>query len=181
MDSHKWLNTPYDCGYAFVVHPQAHYSSTTQQATYIVQTEAARDPSDWNPEWSRRGRGVATYAALRQLGRDGIVDLVERCCRHAETLVMQIGSLPGAEIVWRPQVNQGLVRFLDRRSDAKEAEHDQHTDAVIARITQTGEALFSGTTWRGKRCMRVSVCNWQTSEDDVARAIAAVERVLQQD
>lgn len=181
VDGHKWLNTPYDCGYAFIAHPEAHRSALSQQAAYIVHTEDVRDPSDWNPEWSRRGRGVATYAALRQLGRDGLADLVERCCRHAETLVMQIGSLPGAEIVWRPQINQGLVRFLDRRSDAKEAHHDRRTATVIARIAQTGEALFSGTTWRGKRCMRISVCNWQTSEDDVARAIAAVERILNQE
>jgi glutamate/tyrosine decarboxylase-like PLP-dependent enzyme len=181
VDGHKWLNTPYDCGYAFIAHPQAHHSALAQQAAYIEHTEDVRDPSDWNPEWSRRGRGVATYAALRQLGREGIADLIERCCRHTETLVTQIGSLPGAEIVWRPQVNQGLVRFLDRRPGAEEAHHDLRTASVISRIAQTGEALFSGTTWRGKRCMRVSVCNWQTNEQDVARAIAAVERVLQQE
>ncbi|QBD83690.1 aspartate aminotransferase family protein [Ktedonosporobacter rubrisoli] len=180
-DGHKWLNTPYDCGYAFVAHPQAHRGALAQQADYIVRTEAARDPSDWNPEWSRRGRGVATYAALRQLGRKGIADLIERCCQHAETLVTQIGSLPGAQIVWKPQVNQGLVRFLDKGPTATQAQHDRRTDTIIARIAETGEAFFSGTTWRGQRCMRVSVCNWQTSEQDVARAVAAVERVLMQE
>lgn len=180
-DGHKWLNTTYDCGYAFVAHPEAHFQALSQQATYIVHTEDVRDPSDWNPEWSRRGRGVATYAALRQLGRNGITDLIERCCRHAQTLVSQIGRLPGVEVVWAPQVNQGLVRFLDKKPDATLAHHDRGTDSVIARIRETGEAFFSGTTWRGQRCMRVSVCNWQTSEHDVARAIAAVERVLQQE
>lgn len=180
-DGHKWLNTPYDCGYAFVAHPEMHGKALSQQASYIVHTEEARDPSDWNPEWSRRGRGVATYAALRQLGREGVADLIERCCRHAETLVTQIGKLPGAEVVWVPQINQGLVRFLDRKPDATEADHDRRTDAVIAQIAETGEAFFSGTTWRGQRCMRVSVCNWQTNEQDVARAIAAVERVLRRE
>lgn len=147
----------------------------------MMHVEDARDPSDWNPEWSRRGRGVATYAALRQLGREGVADLIERCCRHAQTLVTQIGRLPGAEVVWIPQVNQGLVRFLDRRRDATQAHHNKRTDAVIAQITETGEAFFGGTTWCGQRCMRVSVCNWQTNEQDVARAIAAVERVLKQE
>lgn len=180
-DGHKWLNTPYDCGYAFVAHPEAHRAAMSQQASYIAHTEDARDPSDWNPEWSRRGRGIATYAALRQLGRNGITDLIERCCRHARTLVTQIGRLPGAQVVWAPQVNQGLVRFLDRKPDATQAHHDRRTDAVIAQIAETGEAFFSGTTWRGQRCMRVSVCNWQTSEQDVIRAIAAVERVLKQE
>jgi glutamate/tyrosine decarboxylase-like PLP-dependent enzyme len=87
--------------------------------------------------------------------------------------------LPGAEVVWTPQINQGLVRFLERRPDVSEAQHDQRTDAVIAQIAETGDAFFSGTTWRGQHSMRVSVCNWQTSEQDVARAIAAVERVLE--
>ncbi|HET8853208.1 MAG TPA: hypothetical protein VFN02_11840, partial [Ktedonobacteraceae bacterium] len=94
--------------------------------------------------------------------------------------VTQIGRLPGAEVIWAPQVNQGLVRFLERRPDATQAHHDKRTDAVIAQIRETGEAFFSGTTWRGQRCMRVSVCNWQTNDQDVARALAAVERVLKQ-
>ncbi|HEX3641375.1 MAG TPA: aminotransferase class V-fold PLP-dependent enzyme, partial [Ktedonobacteraceae bacterium] len=152
MDGHKWLNVPYDCGYAFVAHPEAHYRSMSQQASYLEHAEDARDPSDWNPELSRRGRGVATYAALRQLGRDGIADLIERCCHHAQTLVKQIGRLPGAQVVWMPQVNQGLVRFLERRSGATQAHHDQRTDAVIAQVRESGEAFFSGTTWRGQRC-----------------------------
>ena len=180
-DGHKWLNIPYDCGYAFVAHPEAHRRSMSHQASYIMQTEDARDPSDWNPEWSRRARGVATYAALRQLGRQGVAELIERCCRHAQTLVTEIGRLPGAEVMWIPQVNQGLVRFLDNRPDATQVHHDKRTDAVIVQIRETGEAFFSGTTWRGQRCMRVSVCNWQTNEQDVARAIAAVDRVLQQE
>jgi glutamate/tyrosine decarboxylase-like PLP-dependent enzyme len=180
-DGHKWLNTPYDCGYAFVAHADAHRGAMAQQASYVVHAEEARDPSDWNPEWSRRARGVATYAALRQLGRDGVTDLIERSCRHAHTLVMRIGSLPGAEVVWTPQINQGLVRFLDRRPDATQTHHDQRTDSVIARIAEAGEAFFSGATWRGQRCMRVSVCNWQTSEHEVARAVAAVEQALERE
>ncbi|HLK19108.1 MAG TPA: hypothetical protein VKT81_09130, partial [Bryobacteraceae bacterium] len=113
--------------------------------------------------------GFATYAALRQLGRHGIADLVERCSRHARALVTRIGSLPGAELVWEPTINQGLVRFGD----------DRQTDQVIAAIAATGEAFFGGTTWRGRRAMRVSVSNWQTSEQDIERVIAAISRVLQ--
>jgi glutamate/tyrosine decarboxylase-like PLP-dependent enzyme len=180
-DGHKWLNTPYDCGYAFVAHPAPHRSALSQQAAYIVRAQDVRDPSDWNPEWSRRARGFATYAALRQLGRQGIADLIERCCRHAATLVARVGELPGAEVVWTPQINQGLVRFLDENPDAAAADHDKRTEDVMARVIETGEAFFSGTTWRGQRCMRVSVCNWQTSDQDVARAIAAVERALKQE
>jgi glutamate/tyrosine decarboxylase-like PLP-dependent enzyme len=167
-DGHKWLNVPYDCGYAFVAHPDAHRAAISCRASYLSYDETARDQIDWTPEWSRRARGFATYCALRELGRDGVAALVERCCEYARALVLGIGKLPGAEVVWAPTINQGLVRFGD----------DARTDAVIAAVLRTGEAFFGGTTWRGERCMRVSVCNWQTSDADVARAIAAVASVL---
>ena len=177
-DGHKWLNVPFDCGYAFVAHPEAHRASMSHRAAYLTHDEAARDEIDWNPEWSRRARGFPTYAALRQLGRDGIAALVERCCRHARTLVTKIGNLPGAEIIWEPVINQGLVRFLDPSPGATEADHDRRTDEVIARIAARGEAFFGGTTWRGRRAMRVSVCNWQTSDETVVRAVSSVANLL---
>jgi glutamate/tyrosine decarboxylase-like PLP-dependent enzyme len=133
---------------------------------------------DWNPEWSRRGRGFATYAALRNLGRDGVADLVERTCDHAHALVTRIGSLEGAEVVWEPQINQGMVRFFDPRQGASATDHDAFTDHMMAEILASGEAFFTGTTWRGRRAMRVSVCNWQTSANDVDRVIACVARIL---
>jgi glutamate/tyrosine decarboxylase-like PLP-dependent enzyme len=174
-DGHKWLNVPFDCGYAFIAHADAHRASMTHRAAYITHHDDARDEMDWNPEWSRRSRGFSTYAALRQLGRDGVADLIERCCRHAHALVMGIGSLPGAEVLWEPTINQGLVRFLDPSS---EQDHDRRTDEVIGAIVAAGEAFFGGTTWRGKRAMRVSVCSWQTSPEDVRRSINSVARVL---
>jgi len=176
-DGHKWLNVPFDCGYAFIAHADAHRASLSHRAAYITHHDEARDEMDWNPEWSRRARGFPTYAALRQLGRDGISELIERCCRHAHELVMGIGSLPGAEVLWEPIINQGLVRFLD---SSAEHDHDRRTEEVIAAIVGAGEAFFGGTTWRGKRAMRVSVCNWRTSDEDVQRSINSVARVLGQ-
>jgi len=82
--------------------------------------------------------------------------------------------------MWEPQINQGLVRFLDPRPGATERDHDERTDAVTNAVLASGEALFSNTSWRGKRCMRVSVCNWQTNGQDVARAVAAVDRALRE-
>ena len=177
-DGHKWLNVPYDCGYAFVAHPEPHRRAMTYRQDYLTHSDGVRDPMDWNPEFSRRARGFATYAALLELGRDGVADLVERCCRHAEALVSGIGALPGAEILSPAQLNQGLLRFLSPLVGATEADHDAHTDAVMAAVAATGEAMFTGSTWRGRRCMRVSVSNWRTTERDVARAIAAVAGVL---
>jgi len=150
----------------------------SHRASYLVHDDEARDQMDWTPEWSRRGRGVATYAAIRELGRKGLADLVERTCRHAHALATGIIALPGAELVWEPQINQGLVRFLSPQPDATDEDHDRWTDAVIAAILATGEAFFGGTTWRGKRCMRISVCNWATDDADVARAIAAVRTAI---
>lgn len=172
-DGHKWLNVPFDCGYAFIVNADAHRASMSHRAPYLTHQEDARDEMDWNPEWSRRARGFSTYAALRQLGRDGVAELIDRCCHHAHELVMGIGKLPGAEVLWEPIINQGLVRFLDPSS-----EHDRRTDEVIAAVVASGEAFFGGTTWRGKRAMRVSVCNWRTSPEDVKRSINSVARVL---
>jgi glutamate/tyrosine decarboxylase-like PLP-dependent enzyme len=176
-DGHKWLNVPYDCGYAFVSNSGAHRASMALRASYLTHDEDARDQIDWNPEWSRRARGIATYAAIRQLGRQGIADLIDRTCRCARELTRRIGSLKGAELVSEPRLNQGLVRFPDAQG-ATEDDHAKRTDQIISRISETGEAFFGGTTWRGKRCMRISVCNWQTSSTDVDRAVRAVEKVL---
>jgi glutamate/tyrosine decarboxylase-like PLP-dependent enzyme len=177
-DGHKWLNVPFDSGFAFVADSESHRASLSLRAVYLTHAADARDQMDWNPEWSRRARAFPAYAAIRQLGRDGVAELIERCCRHALAIVDGIGKLQGAEALWRPVINQGLLRFLDSRPGATEADHDRRTDEVIAEILKTGEAFFGGTTWRGRRAMRVSVCNWQTSDADVERVIKAVARVL---
>jgi glutamate/tyrosine decarboxylase-like PLP-dependent enzyme len=177
-DGHKWLNVPYDSGYAFVADPAAHAASMSYRASYLTHDREARDQIDWNPEWSRRGRGVATYAALRELGRRGVADLIARTCGHAAALATRIGALPGAERVREARINQALVRFPDPRPEATEDDHAGCTDEVIDRVVASGEAFFGGTTWRGRRCMRISVCNWQTSQGDVDRAVAAVKKAL---
>ncbi|HEY7237478.1 MAG TPA: aminotransferase class V-fold PLP-dependent enzyme [Gemmatimonadaceae bacterium] len=178
-DGHKWLNVPYDSGYAFVADAAAHHASMTYRESYMMHEGDARDEVDWNPEWSRRARGLASYAAIRHLGRSGIADLIDRSCRHATSLVQRIGALPGATAMWEPLINQGLVRFLDERFGATEADHDARTDRVIEEILATGDVFFGGVTWRGKRCMRISVSNWRTNDDDVDRAVAAVARAIE--
>ena len=177
-DGHKWLNVPYDCGYAFTAHPEAHQAAMSHRASYLTFDTDARDEIDWNPEWSRRARGFPTYAALRQLGREGVADLIDRCCTHAHSLVMRIGQLPGAEVLCQPTINQGVLRFPHPKPGAVEADHAKWTDEVVAAISATGEAFFTGSDWKGRRVMRVSVCNWQTSEEDVTRAVNAVAKVL---
>jgi glutamate/tyrosine decarboxylase-like PLP-dependent enzyme len=148
------------------------------RASYLVHADDARDQLDWTPDHSRRARGFATWAALRELGRAGVADLIQRCCRHAHEIVTRIGALPHARAMCVPQINQGLMRFYDHRKGATEENHDRRTDEVIAAINATGEAFFTGTTWRGMRCMRVSVSSWRTTANDVDRAVAAAAQVL---
>ena len=177
-DGHKWLNVPYDCGYAFIADKMAHAKAMSYRAPYISYAAEARDEADWNPEWSRRARGFSTYAAIRQLGRAGLSEMIERCCACANSIVSRVGGLNGAQLLWLPQLNQGLVRFLDQKANATSEDHDRRTDEVIARINAAGEAFFSGTTWRGQRAMRVSVCNWQTNDEDVERTVQSVAAIL---
>ena len=172
-DAHKWLNVPFDSGLVFVAHAGAHRAAFSQETSYSIPREGLRNQKDWNPEWSRRGRAFPVYAAMRALGRKGIAAMVDRCCAHADRLVTGIGTLPGAEVVAAPTINQGLVRFLSRDGD-----HDSFTDEVIHRIQARGVAWFGGVTWRGMRVMRISVSNWRTTEDDVARTIKSVREAL---
>jgi len=176
-DGHKWLNLPFDCGFVFVADPAAHSAALTQPTPYAIPVDAVRNPMDFNPEWSRRARGFAVYAALRSLGCRGVEALVDRCCDHARTLVAGLGSVPGAEVLVAPIINQGLVRF--RADEADDSGHcDAFTDRVIDRLHSDGRAWFGGTTWRGRRAMRVSVCNWRTTDSDVATAVQAVSDAI---
>ncbi|MHA1564125.1 MAG: pyridoxal phosphate-dependent decarboxylase family protein [Alphaproteobacteria bacterium] len=171
-DGHKWLNLPFDSGFVFVADPKAHSAALTQETSYSVPVEGARGQMNWNPEWSRRARGFTAYAALRSLGRNGLRDLVDRSCAHATRLVLEIGKLEGAEVLAQPIVNQGLVRFNDNNGDAV-------TDEVISRIQEQGRAWFGGTTWRDQRAMRISVCSWRTTDEDIDIAVQAVRQALQ--
>lgn len=166
-DAHKWLNVPYDCGMAFVADRDAHRAAMSVSASYLQQGEAARDPLDWTPEFSRRARSLPVYAALRSLGRSGVAELVERLCACADRFAATLDAAPGFEVLAH-DLNQVLVR-LD--SDA------EVTDRIVRELQREGTCWPSATTWRGARCMRISVCNWRTTSDDVDRSVAAMVRI----
>src|SRR4029077_8686256 len=169
----QWVNVPFDSGLVFVAPAAAHRAAFAQETSYSIPREELRNQKDWNPEWSRRGRGFPVYAAMRALGRSGIANIVDRCCAHAARLVGGIGRLPEAEVVAAPTINQGLVRCWSRDGD-----RDGFPDEVIRRIQAKGVAWFGGATWRGMRVMRVSVCNWLTSDKDIDATLASVAEVL---
>ena len=170
VDGHKWLNVPYDCGYAFCAHPEVHAAALSYTAAYLAgQGEnTRRAPGDFVLESSRRARALATWAALKELGRDGVEELVERCCRLAVLFAEQLAELPGVEIANDVVLNQVLVGFGD----------DAATERVVAAVQRSGECWMGSTTWHGRRLMRISVSNWQTTADDVARSVAAIAAAL---
>lgn len=170
-DGHKWLNTPYDCGIAITRDPAAHSAAMQLSAAYLTTGGAVRDPMAFTPEWSRRARALPALAALMELGRDGLAALIERCCDHAAAIYDGVSALPGATGIARPTLNQGLVRFDD-------AHGANISDAVIAAINASGEAFVSGGSWNGERVMRISVCGWNTTANDVARTIEAARAAL---
>ncbi len=177
-DGHKWLNVPYDSGYAFVAHPEPHARALSQMATYLTHDQQARDQMNWNPEFSRRARGFATWAAIRELGSEGIEELINRTCQHAKEIVHGAGQLEGVEIVSAPVINQGLLRFHPRAKNSEVSEADHFTEKVIQNVNTSGEAFFQPTTYKGRRCMRVSVSGWRTGEIDVRRTIEAIRNAV---
>jgi glutamate/tyrosine decarboxylase-like PLP-dependent enzyme len=165
-DAHKWLNVPYDSGIVFCAHPESHRAAMTIQAEYLIQDEGerrVRDQVDWVPEFSRRARAFPVYAALRALGRSGLVELVEGCCRQARRFAEQIGAEPGVELLNDVVLNQVLFRFED----------DARTDEVLAHVQASGRVWLSGTIWEGRKAIRVSVSNWQTGDEEVDLAVEA--------
>ena len=178
-DGHKWLNVPFDCGIAIVRDRRGPPGGDDDQRVVPRGLRPRARRAQLDAGSLRRRRLYTVYAAIRELGREGLEALVDRSCEHCRAIVTGIGGLKGAEALWVSELNQGLVRFRDPRAGATEEDHDQYTDlGVITGINATGEAFFSGTTWRGRLAMRVSVVNWRTSERDVSRAIAAARSVL---
>jgi glutamate/tyrosine decarboxylase-like PLP-dependent enzyme len=168
-DGHKWLNVPYDSGFAFCARPDVHAAAASYTAAYLTGSGQAAAGADYTLESSRRARGFATWAALRELGRDGVADLIDRTCALARMFAEQLGA-GGAEIVNEVVLNQVLVSFGD----------DATTDRVIGGVQRDGTCWVGGTTWRGRRLMRVAVSNWTTGERDVQMSVDAMLRVAGQ-
>ena len=173
-DAHKWLNVPYDSGIVLCAHPGAHRAALTTSASYLVQTQGAeRDPFEWTPEFSRRARGFAVWAALASLGRRGVADLVERTSAHARRFAELLGAEKGIEILNEVALNQVLVRFAPP-TGGDAAATDEFTREVVRRVQREGTLWLSGTTWQGRAAMRISVSNWSTGRADVERSAAAI-------
>ncbi len=163
-DGHKWLNVPYDCGIAFVRDAEALRAAMAIRAAYLPT--GGRDPSDFTPELSRRARGVEVWAALRTLGRSGLAAMFERNCRQARRFAEGLAAA-GYEILNEVVLNQVLVSFGAPELTAR----------VIDGIQNDGTCWCGSTAWQGRSAMRISVCSWATTDDDVERSLAAILRI----
>ncbi len=166
-DAHKTLNVPYDCGLAIVRDATALKAAMGMHGAYLIHDELG-EPLDKVPEISRRGRAFTVWAVLRSLGGSGVADLVDRLCRHAATFASGLEAMPEATVLNDVVFTQVCVAFGD----------DARTEEVVRRVLADGTAWMSGSTWRGRSVLRISVSNWSTTDEDVQRSLDAVRKVL---
>ncbi len=165
-DAHKWLNVPYDSGCVFVRDFRHVEAAMAITAEYLPTQTTFRNPSDYTPELSRRARGLEIWATLKHLGRQGVAELVGRCCRHARMFAALLQDA-GFEILNDVVLNQALVSFGS----------PQETHRVIEEIQQDGTCWCGGTVWQDRTAMRISTSNWATSDDDVVKSAEAMIRI----
>ncbi|WP_344755425.1 pyridoxal phosphate-dependent decarboxylase family protein [Leifsonella bigeumensis] len=168
-DAHKTLNVPYDCGVAIVSRPEVVRSVFGVHTSYLLNDDhGSGDPFEKVPEFSRRARGVPVWAALRSLGRSGVIALVDRLVAHAQTFAEALARMPGVEVLNEVVFTQVCVSFGS----------DERTRSITARLLADGTTWMSGSHWAGRDILRISVSNWSTDDDDVAQSLAAIERVI---
>ena len=168
IDGHKWPNVGYDCGVALVRDPKPLKAAMSIQAAYLAQGEQ-RQPSQYNPEMSRRARGVELWATLRSLGRAGLAEIVERTSGHARRFADGLRAA-GFEILNDVVINQVLVSFGT----------PEETLSIVRRIQEEGTCWCGSTVWQGRTAMRISVSSWVTTEADVKKSLAAMLRVAKE-
>jgi len=166
-DAHKTLNVPYDCGIVIVADPAPLRAALTVHASYLIP-DAAGDPLDKVPEMSRRARGVPVWAALRGLGRSGVAELVDRLVANAQKIAAAAAELPGVEVL-----NDVVYTQLCLAVGS-----DERTRAVTEHLLADGTAWMSGSSWRGRTVIRVSVSNWSTDDEDIRRSVEALRRAV---
>ena len=169
-DAHKWLNVPYDSGIAFVRDKVALKSAMAITAEYLMTDTEFRNPSDFTPELSRRARGVDVWAALKSLGRNGLAEMIDRCCGNARRFAAGFEKA-GFDVLNDVVLNQVLVSFGDDAANRR----------IIDAIQKDGTCWCGVTVWQGKSAMRISVSNWSTTEADVDQSLAAIIAIAKSD
>jgi glutamate/tyrosine decarboxylase-like PLP-dependent enzyme len=170
VDGHKWLQTPHDSAYAIVRQAEAHRRAMLIAASYLP-AGVERHPADYVPELSRRGRGFATWAMIKSLGREGIAEMVNRHCAQARRMAERLSAERDIEIMNDVVLNQVAVRL---GADLPGGDADALTDRTIARIQRDGVCFVGGANWRGRQIVRVSVISANTTDADIDRSAEAI-------
>ena len=161
VDAHKTLNSPYDCGISLCRDREALVSALQASDSYL-QFGAGRDGMLYTPDMSRRARGVELWAALKSLGRAGIDQLVAQLCRRARQFAEELRA-QDFRVLNDVVFNQVLVA----------CETPALTERSLELLQASGECWCGGSQWRGEPVIRISVCSWTTTPDDVRRSVAA--------
>lgn len=164
-DGHKWLNTPYDGAMSICRDAGALAAAMNSDAAYATAEPDAQ--KNLTLEFSRRARGVAIWAALRSLGREGVAALVDRHRAQSRRLADGLAAA-GFEVLNEVMLNQVLIR----------AGSPAETERVRRAAEASGEIWFGPTIWQGAPAARLSVCSWRTSDDDITRAIDLLAQLL---
>lgn len=171
-DGHKWLQTPYDSGYAIVRAEDAHRRAMSITASYLpTATSHERDPSHYVPELSRRARGFATWAMIKYFGKTGVASLIEQSCEAAGEIASLLAAEPGINVLNDVRLNQIVVKFGEGRSSAA---RDDLTAKVISAIQDRGEIFAGGARWKGDTVMRISVSNFMTDHNHAERTAKSI-------
>lgn len=177
-DAHKWLNVPYDSGIVIIRDPEVHQSLKTARCAYAGNANADfRDGSEWAPENSRRARGFVLYAALRNLGRKGVRQIIDNCCDMAQEFAARLAELPNARVINDVVLNQVLCRLEPKTVP----DVDVFNSAVAFRIQQAGVCWIGTTQWCGQTVLRISVSNWSTSREDVRKSMISISNSIDEE
>lgn len=176
VDAHKWLNVPYDSGIVIIRDFQNHRRLKTVQCSYAgSHIDGYRDCSQWVPENSRRARGFVLYAALRNLGRVGLRQIIDNSCFIANEFAQRLADLPNVRVLNKVVLNQILFRV----EPILDYDTNLFNSNVSKRIQEEGLSWIGTTEWLGQTSMRISISNWSTTKDDVDRTIRSIKNSIE--
>jgi glutamate/tyrosine decarboxylase-like PLP-dependent enzyme len=161
LDAHKTLNTPYDNGIVLCKHPEALSAAMQATGSYIIYGEN-RDGMLYTPEMSRRSRAIELWATLKTIGKSGVEELVDGLCERAQQCAQELDA-QGFHILNEVVFNQVLVA----------ADTPEQTAAVLKNVQQSGECWCGGARWRDTPVIRLSICSWATTTEDIHRTVRA--------
>lgn len=167
VDGHKTLNTPYDSGIVLCADKEAITSALHMTGSYIIES-TERDGMFFTPEMSRRARVIELWSIIKYLGKNGIDEMILTMHKRAQQFSNEISQIPGFYVENDVVFNQVVVR----------CDSDELTDIVLSNIQMLRECWLGGSVWFGKKVMRVSVCSWATTENDISRSVKSFEKAL---